>query len=41
VAHLREIGSHYPNYVVSSGCDIPPATSFTNIDAFFEAAMKE
>jgi uroporphyrinogen decarboxylase len=41
VARLREIGAAYPNYVVSSGCDIPPATSFTNIDAFFEAALKE
>ncbi len=27
----------YPNFVISSGCDIPPLTSWENIDAFFEA----
>lgn len=27
----------YPNFVISSGCDIPPATSWDNIDAFFRA----
>lgn len=26
----------YPNFVVSSGCDIPPMASWDNIDAFFE-----
>ncbi len=30
----------YPNYVVSSGCDIPPMSPWENIDAFF-AAVKE
>jgi len=25
----------YPNFVISSGCDIPPATPWENIDAFF------
>lgn len=28
---------HYPNFVLSSGCDIPPHTPFENIDAFFSA----
>lgn len=28
----------YPNYLVSSGCDIPPKSSWENIDAFFRAA---
>lgn len=28
----------YPNFVLSSGCDIPPMTPWENIDAFFEAA---
>lgn len=28
----------YPNFVVSSGCDIPPASPWENIDAFFAAA---
>ncbi len=27
----------YPNFVISSGCDIPPASPWQNIDAFFEA----
>jgi uroporphyrinogen decarboxylase len=29
--------SGYPNFVISSGCDIPPLSSWENIDAFFEA----
>jgi len=28
----------YPNYLVSSGCDIPPISSWDNIEAFFAAA---
>lgn len=27
----------YPNFVISSGCDIPPLSSWDNIDAFFAA----
>lgn len=27
----------YPNFVISSGCDIPPVSPWENIDAFFEA----
>ena len=27
----------YPNYIPSSGCDIPPLTPWDNIDAFFKA----
>jgi uroporphyrinogen decarboxylase len=30
----------HPNFVISSGCDIPPATPWENIDAFF-AAVEE
>jgi len=30
----------HPNFVISSGCDIPPMTPWENIDAFF-AAVKE
>lgn len=29
--------SAYPNFVISSGCDIPPKSPWKNIDAFFEA----
>ena len=28
----------YPNFVISPGCDIPPATPWENLDAFFAAA---
>lgn len=27
----------HPNFIISSGCDIPPASSWDNIDAFFQA----
>ena len=30
--------STYPNFVLSSGCDIPPGTPWENLDAFFAAA---
>ncbi|MFA5078042.1 MAG: uroporphyrinogen decarboxylase family protein [Dehalococcoidia bacterium] len=36
---LDECGK-YPNYVVSSGCDIPPLSKWDNIDAFFEAVRE-
>ena len=36
-ALLRDCGK-YPNFVLSSGCDIPPRTPWKNIDAFFRAA---
>jgi len=29
--------TEYPNFIISSGCDIPPSSSWENIDAFFEA----
>jgi uroporphyrinogen decarboxylase len=29
--------AEYNNFVISSGCDIPPGTTIENIDAFFEA----
>ena len=28
----------YPNYLISSGCDIPPISPWENIEAFFAAA---
>ncbi len=37
---LLERCSKYPNFVLSSGCDVPPMTPWENIDAFFEAAKK-
>ena len=35
---LLERCSHYKNFVLSSGCDIPPLTPMKNLEAFFEAA---
>jgi uroporphyrinogen decarboxylase len=40
VSELIEVTSKYQNYVISSGCDIPPGTPIENIDAFFEALTK-
>lgn len=36
---MRVLGEccRYPNFVISSGCDIPPVSPWENIDAFFEA----
>ncbi|MEA4824893.1 MAG: uroporphyrinogen decarboxylase family protein [Clostridiaceae bacterium] len=34
---LLEDCSRYPNFVISSGCDIPPMSPWANIDAFFAA----
>ncbi|MEI6101537.1 MAG: uroporphyrinogen decarboxylase family protein, partial [Eubacteriales bacterium] len=33
---LQKCGSH-SNFVISSGCDIPPMSKWENIDAFFAA----
>lgn len=37
VLNLLEQTAAYPNFVLSSGCDIPPYTPHPNIDAFYEA----
>lgn len=34
---LLNICGKYPNFVISSGCDIPPMAPLANIDAFFDA----
>ncbi len=34
---LLEATKEYPNFVLSSGCDIPPHTALENIDAFYKA----
>lgn len=34
---LLEACGGYPNFIISSGCDIPPLSSWDNIDAFFQA----
>lgn len=35
---VMEACRQYPNFVLSSGCDIPPLARWENIDAFFAAA---
>ena len=35
--YLLNICGKYPNFVISSGCDIPPTAPLENIDAFFDA----
>ena len=35
---LLERCSKYPNFVLSTGCDVPPMTPWENIDAFFAAS---
>lgn len=34
---LLNLTKDFPNFVISSGCDIPPHTPIENIDAFYEA----
>ena len=38
--NLLKTCSVHPNFLISSGCDIPPATPWENLDAFF-AAVEE
>jgi len=37
---LLERCATYPNFIISSGCDIPPAAPWENIDAFFAAVSE-
>lgn len=37
---LMERCCKYPNFVISSGCDIPPVSLFENIQAFFDAVSE-
>lgn len=37
VGELLAATKSFPNYVVSSGCDLPPRTNLENLDAFYEA----
>lgn len=34
---MSECCKEYPNFIISSGCDIPAASSWENIDAFFNS----
>jgi uroporphyrinogen decarboxylase len=35
--NLLELTSDFPNFILSTGCDLPPHVPFENISAFFEA----
>ena len=37
---LLERCSKYPNFVISSGCDIPSQTPMENLEAFFETVKE-
>ncbi len=37
---VLEACSHAPNFMISSGCDIPPISPWENIDAFFAAVSE-
>ena len=37
VQDLKAKCGHFPNFLLSSGCDIPPAAKWDNIDAFFNS----
>lgn len=37
---VLESCTKYPNFLVSSGCDIPPGTPWENLDAFFAAVAE-
>ena len=37
---LEEYAKEYPNFIISSGCDIPPASRWENIDSFFRAVKE-
>ena len=40
VFSLMEECCCYPNFVISSGCDIPPMAKWENIDAYFNAVKE-
>jgi uroporphyrinogen decarboxylase len=40
VNHLLADMSPYPNFILSTGCDLPQETPIANIDAFMKAGMR-
>ena len=41
VRELFDACGAYPNFVPSSGCDVPPGSPWETIEAFFETCKKE
>lgn len=40
VSSLLDACGKYPNFILSSGCDIPPHAKWENVEAFFRTAKK-
>ena len=40
VDHVFETCGSYPNFMISTGCDVPAAAKWENIDAYFEGVQK-
>jgi uroporphyrinogen decarboxylase len=40
VSMLLEQTSLFPNFILSTGCDVPPNVNISNIQAFYNALMK-
>lgn len=38
--NILNVTADYPNFVLSSGCDVPPHTPHENIEAFYEALFE-
>ncbi|SHI53285.1 uroporphyrinogen decarboxylase family protein [Parasporobacterium paucivorans] len=38
--NLLEKCGKYPNFLISSGCDVPPTAKWENVEAFFDAAAE-
>ena len=39
-SHLLEATRPYKNFIVSSGCDIPPGAPLANLNAFYRAVAE-
>jgi len=37
---LLEATRNYKNFIISSGCDIPPGTPLANLNAFYRAVAE-
>lgn len=40
VAELKKLAAGHANFVLSTGCDVPPAAPEANIDAFYDEAFR-
>ena len=40
VIEIMENMKEYPNFILSTGCDVPPETPIENLKAFLQAARE-